>query len=173
MMKFTLNMILLILMLAIPWNGFGQSRSVSGTIKDAQLNPLPGVSIIIKGTTRGTTSDSEGKYTLQVDNDETTLVFSFVGFESQEVKVGNVSMLDISLNEDVTSLQEVIVIGYGEVKKSDLTGSVAKIKGGELNKVPAASVDQLLQGRAAGLQVINSSGEPGAGMTIRIRGLRS
>jgi TonB-dependent starch-binding outer membrane protein SusC len=173
MMKFSLNMILLILMLAVPWNSFGQLRSVSGVVKDSQGIPLPGVSIIIKGTTKGTTSDVDGKYSLQIDNEEVTLVFSFVGFESQEIKAGNLSAIDISLKEDVTSLQEVIVIGYGEVKKSDLTGSVVKIKAGDLNKVPAASVDQLLQGRAAGLQVINSSGEPGASMTIRIRGLSS
>jgi TonB-linked SusC/RagA family outer membrane protein len=153
--------------------GFAQGGLVTGTVTDSQNETLPGVSIIIKGTTKGTTTDANGKFSIETESSEDILVFSFVGYGTQEVKVGSQTDVSITLEDDISTLEEVVVIGYGEVKKSDLTGSVAKVRGSDLNKLPAASVDQLLQGKAAGLQVINSSGEPGADMTIRIRGLSS
>jgi TonB-dependent starch-binding outer membrane protein SusC len=162
-----------VLLLSIPWMGFAQGGLVTGTVTDSQNETLPGVSIIIKGTTKGTTTDANGKFSIETESSEDILVFSFVGYGTQEVKVGSQTDVSITLEDDISTLEEVVVIGYGEVKKSDLTGSVAKVRGSDLNKLPAASVDQLLQGKAAGLQVINSSGEPGADMTIRIRGLSS
>lgn len=165
---------LCVALMSIPWMVSAQSgRVVSGVVKDSENNPLPGVSILVKGTSTGTAADADGKYSLQIENTEAVLVYSFVGFISQEIKVGDRSSIDVTMVDDISTLSEVVVIGYGEVKKSDLTGSVAKIGSKDLNKVPAASVDQLLQGRAAGLQVINPSGEPGASATIRVRGLSS
>jgi TonB-linked SusC/RagA family outer membrane protein len=174
MIKRRLLYYLAALFLLVPWFVNAQSPGlVSGTIKDAQSSPLPGVSVIVKGTNEGTTTDAEGKFTLTARDPESILVFSFVGFQSQEAKVGSQTVFDITLTEDISTLQEVVVVGYGETKKSDLTGSVATLKGGDLNKTPAASVDQLLQGKMAGVQVINNGGQPNSGATIRIRGASS
>jgi TonB-linked SusC/RagA family outer membrane protein len=173
MIKSLLKFIVIAMILSIPWNGFAQSRLISGAVKDIQQNPLPGVSVIIKGTVKGTATDADGKFSLQVESPDDVLVFSFVGFESQEVKIGSQTSIDISLAEDINTLQEVVVVGYGEVKKSDLTGSVATLKGDNLNKTPTSSVDQLLQGKIAGVQVMTGGGQPGAGATIRIRGASS
>lgn len=163
----------LIFMLA-PLYGYGQNDLLlSGTVTDAQQMALPGVSVIVKGTTTGTTTDADGKFTLKAASPESVLVFSFVGYISEEVRVGDQTTFNIALTEDISTLQEVVVIGYGDVKKSDLTGSVATLKGDNLNKTPSASVDQLLQGKIAGVQVMSGGGQPGAGATIRIRGASS
>jgi TonB-dependent starch-binding outer membrane protein SusC len=162
------------ILFTVPWNGFSQDGgSVSGVVKDPQNEPLPGVSVIIKGTTKGTTTDVNGKFSIQMNEDESTLVFSFVGFKPQEVSVRNQTQITVTLIEDVSTLDEIVVIGYGEAKKSDLTGSVAQVKSSSLSPSISSSVDNLLKGRAAGLQVMSSSGQPGAGTTIRIRGTNS
>ncbi|HTJ50416.1 MAG TPA: TonB-dependent receptor, partial [Cyclobacteriaceae bacterium] len=167
-------LLFVMVLFSIPWIGKAQSGLlVTGVVKDPRGETLPGVSVIIKGTAIGTTTDMDGKFSLQVEGPESVLSFSFVGYLTEEVKVGNQSSIAVSLTEDVSTLQEVIVVGYGEVKKSDLTGSVIAVKGSDLNKTATSSVDQLLQGKAAGLQVIAPSGEPGAGATIRIRGISS
>jgi TonB-dependent starch-binding outer membrane protein SusC len=164
----------LLFLVVLAHTGFGQAGgTITGIVRDGSQEPIPGVSVFIKGTSLGATTDAEGRYTLAGASPESTLVFSFVGFATQEVPVGNRQTIDVALEEDVRTLQDVVVIGYGEVKKSDLTGSVATVKGDNLNRVPSASVDQLLQGKAPGVQVITSSGEPGAGATIRIRGISS
>lgn len=172
MMRFRLLCFLTAVSISIPWFGFAQSRSVSGTVIDETSMPLPGVSVLIKGTTRGTATNADGQFNLVCDPED-VLVFSFVGYQPKEVTIGNESFLQITLEEDISTLMEVVVIGYGEVRKSDLTGAMSTVKGDNLNRTPTASVDQLLQGKAAGLQVITTSGEPGAGATIRIRGLSS
>ncbi|RAV99457.1 SusC/RagA family TonB-linked outer membrane protein [Pseudochryseolinea flava] len=167
-------LVFLVLLASIPWSAVAQrSTTVSGTIKDATGNTLPGVSILIKGTTTGTTSDGEGKYNIVVENPDAILTFSFIGYKNQELLVGSQTTIDIILDEDISTLEEVVVVGYGEMKKSDLTGAVAQVKASNLSQSPAASVDNLLKGRAAGLQVISNSGQPGAGATIRIRGSNS
>jgi TonB-dependent starch-binding outer membrane protein SusC len=169
-----LRLIYYLLFVMVPWSAYAQSGLVvSGTVTDAQNLALPGVSVIIKGTATGTTTDADGKFSLKVDGPESVIVFSFVGYSSEEVRVGSQTTITISLTEDINTLQEVVVVGYGEVKKSDLTGSVATLKGDNLNRTPSASVDQLLQGKIAGVQVMTSSGQPGAGATIRIRGASS
>jgi len=148
--------------------------AVSGTVTDATKgDPLPGVSILIKGTSQGGVSDVNGNFNLQAPDANSILVFSFIGYQSKEVPVNNQSRINVSLEVDNKALEEVVVVGYGAVKKSDLTGSVATLKGGDLNKTPASSVDQLLQGKLPGVQVMTSSGQPGAGATIRIRGASS
>lgn len=169
-----LRLIYVFLLILIPWSGYSQTGfPVSGTVTDVQKMALPGVSVILKGTTTGTTTDADGKFTLNTQGPESVLVFSFVGYKTEEVRVGDQTKLNITLPEEISTLQEIVVIGYGDVKKSDLTGSVATLKSDALNKTPSASVDQLLQGKIAGVQVITSGGQPGAGATIRIRGASS
>jgi TonB-linked SusC/RagA family outer membrane protein len=130
---------------------------------------LPGVSVIVKGTSVGTVTDIEGAYTLGVPNNS-TLVFSYVGFVSEEVVVGNQSVVNIVLTPDLTQLEEIVVVGYGTVKKSDLTGSVSSVKSEELTAYPALGTVQALQGRAAGVQITSNNGEPGASFKVRVRG---
>lgn len=181
-----IKLVLLMLGLAVflqaranPWNEAvpllrvvqSPQREVSGTVTDAGTGEtLPGVSIIIKGTTLGTVSDMDGRYRIAVSDEDAVLVFSFLGFKSQEIAVRSASSFDVALSADVQTLNEVVVVGYGTVSKSDLTGSVASVKMDEIQDIPANSVEGLLQGRSAGLQVINSSQDPGAGATVRIRG---
>ncbi len=173
MVKSRLFNFYLILFLSMPWVGYAQGGLVTGTVKDAQNSGLPGVSVIIKGTTTGTSTDADGRFSLKAETPQSVLVFSFVGYQTEEVQVGDQTEINITLTEDISTLQEVVVVGYGEVKKSDLTGSVATLKGDNLNRTPSASVDQLLQGKVAGVQVMTGSGQPGAGATIRIRGASS
>ncbi|MGA0559156.1 TonB-dependent receptor [Larkinella sp. VNQ87] len=144
--------------------------TVSGTVTDEKGEGLPGVSVLIKGTQRGTTTNPEGKYRLAVPGEQTVLVFSFVGFQTQELTVGNRTTLDLTLKTDNKNLDEVVVVGYGTVKKSDLTGSVAKVGESNIKATPIASLDRAMQGRAAGVQVVSNSARPGGGSTIRIRG---
>jgi TonB-linked SusC/RagA family outer membrane protein len=145
-------------------------QTVTGTISDEMGQTLPGVSIVVKGTNRGTTSDGDGKFRLLVQDGRSVLIFSYVGYEPQEVTVGNQTTINIALKADNKSLNEVVVIGYGAVKKRDLTGSVASIGSTELKAQPVTSFNQALQGRVSGVQVTNSSNAPGGGVTIRIRG---
>lgn len=131
---------------------------------------LPGVSIAIKGTTTGAITDAEGRYRITVPNAESILVFSFVGFLTEEITTGNRTTIDVRLAGDLKSLSEVVVVGYGTQKKSDLTGSVSSITAKDIRQVPVASLDQALQGRATGVQVTQASAAPGGGVSIRIRG---
>ncbi len=150
-----------------------QQRVITGKVTTSNNEDLPGVNIIIKGTTVGTVTDVSGSYSISVPNDDVVLVFSFIGFAEQEVTVGSRSVINIVLEPTVESLSEVVVIGYGEIKKSDLTGSVSSVKASELRAIPTTSFDQALQGRAAGVQVSQTSGQPGAEASIRIRGISS
>jgi len=146
-------------------------QEITGTVTDGSNGEaLPGVSILIKGTTLGTVTDMDGRYRIAVPGSDAVLVFSFLGFESQEISVGPNSEINVRLQPDVRTLSEVVVVGYGTVEKSDLTGSVASVKMEAIKDIPANSVERLLQGRSAGLQVISSSQDPGAGATVRIRG---
>jgi TonB-linked SusC/RagA family outer membrane protein len=146
---------------------------ITGTITDEQAQPLPGVNILVKGTTIGTTSDASGTYSLSVEDESSVLVFSFIGFLTQEVPVGSQTSVNVVMAADVTSLQEVVVVGYGEVKKSDLTGSVASIKSEELNAYPTTNLVQSLAGRAPGVQISQNTGAPGASISVRVRGTNS
>lgn len=150
-----------------------QERSISGKVVSGEGEALPGVNVIIKGQTAGTVTDADGNYRLNVPDASTVLVFSFIGFSQAEMTVGNQSVINVTLTPSLETLSEVVVIGYGTVKKSDLTGSVSSVKAEELRAVPATSFDQALQGRAAGVQVMQTSGQPGAEASIRIRGVSS
>ncbi len=153
---------------------YGQARTVSGTVTASDDgSSLPGVTLIIKGSTKGTVTDIDGKYSIEVDSDDAILVASFVGYETMEQAVGSRSQLDFSLALDVETLEEVVVVGYGTQKKSDLTGAVSSVTGDALRGSVTASVDQALQGRVAGVQVTQNSGQPGGAVSIRIRGTTS
>ncbi len=149
----------------------GQEVTVSGTVTDENGETLPGVSIIEKSTGNGVISDIDGEYSLVLSDQGVVLQFSFVGFEIQEVTVGGRSIIDISLKESVQELEEVIVIGYGIRKKKVLTGAIESISSDEISRTPVFSADQALQGRAAGVQVVNQSGQPGERPGIKIRGI--
>jgi TonB-dependent starch-binding outer membrane protein SusC len=160
---------MIVVCLAVGFNAIAQSKTVSGTIKDTDGAPLPGVSVFEKGTTNGTTSDMDGKYALSVGTNA-TLVYTFIGMAPQEIPVANQTTIDVSMAADVNLLDEVVVIGYGTAKKSDLTGSVVSVAGADLRKVPVASVAESLTGRLAGVQVASTEGSPDAEIKIRIRG---
>src|SRR5688572_18337617 len=151
---------------------YGQSQ-VSGTVTDQQNQPLPGVNVLVKGSTQGATTDANGKYQMAVPNSNAILTFSFIGFTSEERVVGNQTVVDVKMQEDIQSLQEVVVVGYGTVKKSDLTGSVTSIKADAFKDMPVTSVDQALQARAPGVNVTQSSSAPGGGLSVRVRGANS
>lgn len=148
-------------------------HTVRGRVIDENGEGLPGVSIIVKGTQLGTVTNETGVYTIAVPDQEAVLIFSFVGYMSREVAVGSRSEIDLELEPDVTSLQEVVVVGYGTVKKGDLTGSVSSIKPEDLERLPVTNVNQALQGRAAGVQIRQTQQSPGGGLSIRIRGISS
>ncbi|MCF2487983.1 TonB-dependent receptor [Dyadobacter sp. CY347] len=148
-------------------------NQLSGRITDASENvPLPGVSVLLKGTTTGTTTDADGRFMLATPSNTGTLVVSYIGYFTQEVEIGNRSTIDISMSADVKSLTEVVVTGYAAQRKKDITGAVTVINTKELTAVPSASVTQMLQGRAAGVTVGNDN-SPGGGTMVRIRGFGS
>lgn len=154
----------------IAWS---QSRTVTGTITSAEDgSPLPGVNVVEKGTNNGTVTNIDGGYSISV-NDNATLVFSFVGFASQEIAVGTQSSVNVRLSPDVKALEEVVVIGYGETTVKDATGAVAAVKSSDFNAGVISSPEQLIQGKTAGVQMTTTSGSPGAGVQLRIRGTSS
>jgi len=147
--------------------------TVKGTITDAEGMGMPGATILEKGTTNGATSDFDGKYSITVLNGSSILVVTYVGYKSQEVSVKNKTSVDIKLLEDAAALDEVVVVGYGSAKRSDITGALTSISSKDFEKQPLNDVSQALQGRAAGVQVTQTSGAPGGSFKIRIRGANS
>jgi TonB-linked SusC/RagA family outer membrane protein len=152
---------------------FAQEKVVSGLVTDEKNQPLPFVNVVLKGTTVGTVSDLEGKYTLKLTGSNLVLEFRSVGFTTQEVKVGNSSVINVQLQPDVKQLDELVVIGYGVQKRSDLTGSVASVKAEELTKMATTGIASALQGKAAGVQISQNTGAPGSDVTVRVRGISS
>lgn len=164
------TMMLMIMLLYLPVHA---QVIVSGTVKDAANVAIPGVNIIVKGTTTGTTTDSEGKYSIQVSETNSTLIFSAIGYSNQEVSTSNKSVIDIILEEDVKSLSEVVVVGYGTKRKGDITSAVSVVDLNEVKDVPAVNTSRLLLGQAPGVNVIQNTGRPGNDFDIVIRGLGS
>ncbi|MCF8360611.1 MAG: TonB-dependent receptor [Prolixibacteraceae bacterium] len=150
---------------------WGQGKVVTGTVTDISGESLPGVNVVIKGSTIGTTTDFNGNYSISVKNESDVLEFSFVGYLNQSVTVGNKSEINVTLKEDVLELNEVVAIGYGIQKKSDITGSVSSIKAESIKDMPSTRLDEAIQGKAAGVMVLQNSGQPGAAPVIRVRGL--
>jgi TonB-linked SusC/RagA family outer membrane protein len=151
---------------------FAQSIQLTGKITDEKGEGLPSASVVEDGTTNGTVTDLDGKFSLNVSSKNTVLVVSFVGYETQKITVGNQTSIAVTLSTG-KALDEVVVVGYGSVKKSDLTGSVSSIKGDELKQTPVANFVQGLQARASGVQVIQNSGAPGGSISVRVRGNNS
>jgi TonB-linked SusC/RagA family outer membrane protein len=148
-------------------------QTINGKVKETGGTVLPGVGVIIKGTTIGTATDFDGNYILENVKPKDVLVFSYMGFNTQSIIVGNNTTVNVVLTENAESLDEVVVIGYGSVKKSDLTGSVTSIKSEDLNSTNTLRVDQALKGKVSGLQAVSTSSNPGAETSIRIRGSNS
>lgn len=154
---------------------YSQSRKqITGSVQDVQGNPLIGVSILETGTSNGTITDMNGTYSLNISSTNATLRFSYIGYEEQLIKIQGRNVINVKMNEETSNLDEVVVVGYGVQRKSDLTGAISSINAAEtLKKMPAAQVADLLQGRIAGLSIVNSSGAAGATPTLRVRGVNS
>lgn len=172
-MKKNLRFILMMLFLASSWISIGQEKVLTGVVTDESNQPLPGVTVVIKGMSQGTTTDFDGNYTINLSSGQENLEFSFMGFITQEIKVDGRSTINIVLKTDLVGLDEVVVVGYGTMKKSDLTGSVAQVKGEVFENFASNQPLQAIQGRVAGVNITKSSGEPGAGLKVRIRGVSS
>ena len=165
---------LIFTLLLLPLFAFSQGKIVSGVVNDDMGGPLPGATVQVKGSESiGSITDFDGKFTIALRDGETKIIISYVGFESQEVDVSGQNNISVSLQQDVSELEEVVVIGYGTVLKKDLTGSVSSVKVSETISRQSTTVDQLLQGRAAGIQVTQNAANPGSGISVRIRGTSS
>lgn len=150
-----------------------QNGKITGKIVDNNGLPLPGVTIVYKGTTQGTTSDINGNFTIDIKDGATTLVFSFIGMTTQEIEIAGQSVINVTMLQDYIGIEEVVAIGYGTSKKEDLVSSVSQVKAEIIENQPTVRVDQALQGRAAGVEITSASGVPGGGSVIRIRGTSS
>ncbi len=172
-MKQVLLKMMLSLAILISWQfAEAQGRAVAGKVSDAGGNPLPGVSVTVKGTTQGAITDVGGKFSVQAANGA-TLVFSYIGYKAQDVKIGSQTTLDVTMEEDAAALSEVVVVGYGTQKKSQMTGAISQVTAKQITEMPLTNLGQALQGRAAGVDVSQSGSKPGAAPRILIRGRRS
>jgi TonB-linked SusC/RagA family outer membrane protein len=172
-MKKKLRIILLLFLSVCSWSSFAQGKTITGAVTDTSNFPLSGVTVTNNGTKNATTTSFDGKYSIEIKSEQDVLTFSYVGFKSQQVKIAERSIINISLAPESTGLNEVVVVGYGSMKKSDLTGAVTSIKGADLLKVASNRPIEALQGRVAGMNITKTSGQPGAGMKVRIRGVGS
>ncbi len=169
MIRKNLKLFLIFASLLIASAGYGQKVKITGRVTDASNEGIPGVSIIVAGTTVGTTTDVNGNYTLEADP-QSTISFSFIGYKTQQVVVQNQAVINIMLEEETFGVDEVVVIGYGQVKKGDATGSVTAVSAKDFNKGAITSAQDLLIGKTSGVVITTAGGEPGSGSTIRIRG---
>ncbi|MBN1985986.1 MAG: SusC/RagA family TonB-linked outer membrane protein, partial [Prolixibacteraceae bacterium] len=164
------KVILILLLFSVSSALLAQKR-VTGIVQDAETSePIPGANVSLKGTTVGTITDFEGNYAVTVPSEETVLVFSFIGYKTQEITVGSLSAINVQLETETQGLDEVVVVGYGTMKKSDVTGSVVSVSEDQLKGSVVANLDQALQGRAAGVTAVQTSGQPGSSVSIRVRG---
>ncbi|MCJ8163938.1 carboxypeptidase-like regulatory domain-containing protein [Pontibacter sp. E15-1] len=155
---------LLLLVAAVTYAGsnpaYAQQATVTGTVTDAGGDPLPGATVVVKGTTNGVTTSGNGAFTLSVPNRTGVLVVSFLGFTTKEVPLNGQSTVNISLGTDAKALEEVVIIGYGSQKRSDVTGALSSVSAKEIKDQPVARVDQALQGKAAGVVIQNNNAAP-------------
>ncbi|MGK0422442.1 MAG: TonB-dependent SusC/RagA subfamily outer membrane receptor, partial [Polaribacter sp.] len=161
------------LLLIFPMILFAQSKAITGTVIDENKMPLPGVSILVKELNIGSFTDFNGLFSLKVPETGKTLVVSYLGYISKELAIGNKGVFNIQLEIDSNTLDEIVVVGYGTQRKSDITGSVASVKVDDIAAAQNSTVDALLQGRAAGVQVTQNAGSPGSGVSVKIRGASS
>ncbi|HMQ60759.1 MAG TPA: carboxypeptidase-like regulatory domain-containing protein, partial [Flavilitoribacter sp.] len=148
-------------------------RTITGMITDDKGEALIGATILVEGTTTGTVTDLDGKFSLQVPEGNNTLLITYTGFASQEIALGAQTSLDIVLKTDVIGLEDVIVVGYAPQRRKDITGSVSSVSGSAIADVPALGVQTALNGRTSGVQVVSNSGTPGGGIDVRVRGSTS
>ena len=146
--------------------------SVSGTVTD-ENGPIPGINVVLQGTGQGAVTDFNGKYVINDVPSDGVLIFSYIGFTTLEMPVGGRSVIDVQLEVESSQLEQVVVIGYGTQSKRDVTGSVASVQADDFNVGVISSPEQLIQGKTAGVQITQTSGEPGAGVNLRIRGTSS
>lgn len=156
-----------------PTETIQQKGTVSGVVTSTSGDPIPGVTVVVKGTSNGNITDMDGRFSLSNVGPQDVLIVSFVGMQTQEVAVAGKSMLNIVLVEETIGIEEVVAVGYGVQKKSLVTGAISSVKADDLQSVPVARADQAIQGRTAGVSVLSNSGSPGAGTKIRIRGVNS
>nr|MBE6191242.1 TonB-dependent receptor [Rikenellaceae bacterium] len=164
---------LMVCLLMAVSDSFAQDKAVSGVVKDAMGQPVIAATVAVKGTTVGVTTDIDGRYSISLPAGAEDLIFSYVGMKSQTVKVGTRTVIDITLQEDAQSLDEVVVVGYAAVRRRDLVGSVGSVGNEALTQMPVASVNEALTGRLAGVQVTTTEGDPDAEVKIRVRGAGS
>jgi len=150
-----------------------QQKKIKGSVTDQSGEPLPGVTVVLKGTSNGTITDINGEYSIDNISEGSTLLFSFIGMKTQEILVGDQNVINIVLEQETVGIEEVIAIGYGTQKRSNVTGAISSVKSTDLANRSTASAATALQGKSAGVQVINNSGAPGQSSTIRIRGFSS
>ena len=175
--KYISTITLIFVLLVLAANGAlagSQQVRISGKVTDIKSGePLPGVNIVVKGTTNGVSSDVDGAYSIVLESSKDVLVFSFLGYKPEEIEVGNRSVIDIKMTESIQELDEMVVIGYGTMKKRNLTGAIASVNSSSIENTPVKDVMSVLQGRASGVQVVSNSGAPGDGMTVTVRGQSS
>lgn len=172
MKNFTLQVIAILLLLTTGATAtYAQSRQVTGVVKDAN-GALPGVSVVIKGTTIGTATDAKGKFKIDASPAQ-TLIFTYLGYETAEIPVGTTTDMSVTMKEESTKIEDLVVIGYGAVARKDVTGAISQVKAEDLLATPASNITEMLRGRVAGMSVQASSGRPGAASKIFIRGKRS
>lgn len=152
------------------WLASFAQQKVSGHVTDATGEPLIGVSVTIKGTSTGTVTDFEGNYSLPSVTSSTQIQFSYIGYLTKNITVGNKSTIDVTMEEDNAALDEVVVIGYQTVRRRDLTGSVASVSGKTIASAPVADLSQALQGKLAGVNIVSQDGRPDTTISIRVRG---
>ena len=169
-MRRNVRCILALFFLAISFHTFAQEKTIHGTVVDGSGNPVPGVSVYIDGTEGGTVTDLQGTYSLIYTSEEDVVVFSFIGLKTQKVPINNQTTINVALEEDLEAIEEVVVVGYGKMKKSEISGASVSLKADDLSTAGNANIDQLLKGRAAGLTAVSTSGQPGGSVSIRIRG---
>ncbi len=150
-----------------------QLVEVKGQVKSADGATMPGVNVVIKGTSEGVITDVNGNYSIEIGNFNTVLVFSFIGFQTKEISVDSRTIIDAILEEDVKNLDEVVIVGYGTQRKKDLTGSISRVKGDEMILPSTSTFDQMLQGKVAGVQITQTTGAPGGNVNILVRGVSS
>ncbi len=167
-----LSLLTLLLCLALPIQAWAQKQTVTGTVTEQNGEPIIGATIMEKGTTNGTTTDFDGNFSINVTKDAIILV-SYVGYVPQEIKVGNKTHLDIVIKEDNQVLDEVVVVGYGTMKKSDMTGAISSVNGSDLAKRTTTNPAEALQGKIAGVNITKSGGNAGAGVSVKIRGVKT
>lgn len=162
----------LILIFSVSLVANAQNRTVTGTVLDATLGDgIPGATVIIKGTTRGVPTDLDGKFAIELQPGDQILVISFVGYNTQEVEIGNQTNITVNLEEDIQSLEEAVVIGYGSQDKKEITSAVVGVKREDFNNGNVSNPAQLLQGKVAGLSITRAGGNPNNGFNVRLRGL--